>query len=303
MRAGVYSDDGYIDPHRFIVGLGALQAGLILLHRHLKILRIDFGNQGAGLHVLILFDIDPDHLPGNPGADLDQVTIHLCVIGVFVIRGVPPEEQRAHDKNSDHADDDKPAPPLFSGRAIQVLILRIVLASLRTLFDGTLHGLIPDSVPPPLLSSHVILVIRLRDAQCPGEREFRHVVLVQAGDILVIRLGHRCLGLRYRKIVGNARRVALLRLAQSLGCQFYVAARNGNLLGGRLYIENTVAHVGADLTAQVVQLCLFLFQLRLRILRIAPQLGLFEERHGGRAHGVEGSVGVAQGRPNHPVIA
>ncbi len=135
--AGVYPDDGYIDPHSFIVGLGALQAGLILLHRHLKIFRIDFGNQGAGLHVLILFDIDPDHLPGNPGADLDQVTIHLCVIGVFVIRGVPPEEQGAHDKNRDHADDDKPAPPLFSGRAIQVLILRIILASLRTLYDGT----------------------------------------------------------------------------------------------------------------------------------------------------------------------
>ena len=84
---------GYIHPHRFIIGLSALQAGLILLHRHFEILRIDLRNQGAGLYVLILFDVDLDHLPGNPGADLDQVAIHLRVVGVFVIRGVPPEQQ------------------------------------------------------------------------------------------------------------------------------------------------------------------------------------------------------------------
>ena len=87
--------------------------------------------------------------------------------------------------------------------------------------------------------------------------------------VLVIRLRHRCLGLRHRKIVGHACRVALLRLAQRLGRQFYVAVRDGNLLGRCLYVENTVAHVGADLSPQVVQLCLLLFQLSLRVLRIA----------------------------------
>jgi len=79
-------------------------------------------------------------------------------------------------------------------------------------------------------------------------------VLVEAGDILVIRLRHRCLGLRYRKIVGHSCRVALLRLAQSLGRQFYVAARNRDLFGCCLNIEDTVAHVRVDLAAQVVKI-------------------------------------------------
>ena len=132
---GVNPDHRYIDPHRFIVGLGTLQAGLILLHRDLKVLGVDLGNQSAGLHVLILIHVDFDHLPGNPGADLYQVTIHLCVVGVFVIRGVPPKKQRAHDKNRDHADDDEPALSLFPRRTVQILL--VVVASLGTLFDGT----------------------------------------------------------------------------------------------------------------------------------------------------------------------
>ena len=132
---GVNSDDGYIHPHRFIVGLGTLQAGLVLLHRDLKVLGIDLGNQGTGLDILVLIHVDLDHLSGNPGADLYQVTIHLCVVGVFVIRGVPPEEQRAHDKNRDHADDDEPALSLFPWRTVQILL--VVVASLGTLFDGT----------------------------------------------------------------------------------------------------------------------------------------------------------------------
>ncbi len=133
---GVNADDRYVYPHRFIVGLSALQAGLVLLHRHFKILGIDLSNQSTGLHVLILLHVDPDNLPGNPGADLDQVTIHLCVVGVFVIRGVPPEEQRAHDKNGDHADDDEPAPALLARRTVEILL--VIVAGLGTLFfDGS----------------------------------------------------------------------------------------------------------------------------------------------------------------------
>ena len=135
VEAGVHSDDRHIHPHRFIVGLSALQAGLILLYRLIKIPGIDLSNQGPGLHVLVLLHVDPDHLPGHPGADLDQVAIHLCVVGVFVIRGVPPEEQRAHDQNSDHADDDEPAPPLLAGRAVEILL--VIVAGLGTLF---FHG-------------------------------------------------------------------------------------------------------------------------------------------------------------------
>ena len=84
---------------------------------------------------MILVHIDLDDLSGNTGADLYQVTIHLCVVGVFVIRGVPPEEQGAHDKNCNHADDDEAALSLFPRRTVQILL--VVIASLGTLFDGT----------------------------------------------------------------------------------------------------------------------------------------------------------------------
>ena len=93
-------------------------------------------------------------------------------------------------------------------------------------------------------------------------------MLVKAGYLLVIRLSHRCLRLRHRKIVGHACRVPLLRLAQGLGRQFYVAAGNHDLFGGCLYIEDTVADVGADLASQVVELCLLLIQLGLGVLGI-----------------------------------
>jgi hypothetical protein len=104
----------------------------------LKIPGIDLGNQATGLHVLILLHVDFDDLSGNPCADLYQVTIHLCVVGVLVVRGVPPEEQGAHDKNSDNADDDESPPPLLLGRATgTVQVLLVINASLGPLFDGT----------------------------------------------------------------------------------------------------------------------------------------------------------------------
>jgi hypothetical protein len=84
---------------------------------------------------LILLHVDPNYLTGNAGADLYQVAIHLGVVGVFVIRGMPPKEQGAHHKNSDHTDKDEPAPPLLSGRVVQILL--VVVAGLGTLFDGS----------------------------------------------------------------------------------------------------------------------------------------------------------------------
>jgi hypothetical protein len=132
---GVHADDRHIHPHRFIVGLSALQAGLILLYCLIEIPGIDLSNQSPGLHILILLHVHPDNLPGHASTDLDQVAIHLCIVGVFVIRRVPPEEQRAHNQNSDHADDDEPPPPLLAGRTVEILL--VIVAGLGTLF---FHG-------------------------------------------------------------------------------------------------------------------------------------------------------------------
>jgi hypothetical protein len=85
---------------------------------------------------LVLIDIHPDNLARHPGADLYQVSIHLGVVRVFVIRGMPPEQQCAHNKHGDHADDDKAAPPLLTRKIVEILL--VVVAGLGTLyFDGS----------------------------------------------------------------------------------------------------------------------------------------------------------------------
>ena len=104
--------------------------------------------------MLVLVHIDLGDVAIDARADLDKVAIDGCVVGVFVIGGVPPEEKSADQQHRDESDDDETA-------------ARAGAWNLRPLlgWSGLLGILLRH-----LLSSHVILVIALRHTKGPGQR-------------------------------------------------------------------------------------------------------------------------------------
>jgi hypothetical protein len=134
-RTGVDADDGHVDPRSFIAGLSALETGLILLYGYFEVFGVNFSDECPGLDQLVLLDVNVYDLPRYPGADLDQMAVNLGVVRVFVVRGVPPEQQGSHDENRHYPNDDEPPLPLFARRIVEILL--VVVVGLGTLFDGS----------------------------------------------------------------------------------------------------------------------------------------------------------------------
>ena len=126
---------------------------------------------------------------------------------------------------------------------------------------------------------------------------------VQAGNVLLIGLGHTLLGLRDCQIIGNAGFVPLLGLVQRFIRQVHITLCHFNQLFRGLNVEYAVANVGANLPSQVAEPRALLFQLRLGLLRIAAQLCFLEERHVQRAASVAGSMRMGRVDSNIPVVA
>ena len=88
-------------------GLGAGKVGLGLLEGDLIVLGVDLGDGITDLHLLVVLDVDLDDLAGDAGADLVEIAVDLCVIGVLGEGGAPVEDACADDKQDDDRDDDE----------------------------------------------------------------------------------------------------------------------------------------------------------------------------------------------------
>ena len=88
---------------------------------------------------------------------------------------------------------------------------------------------------------------------------------IQRGNQIVIRAGHRFLRLHHFDGVGHPGGESVPGLLQRLIGQLEIAFRHRYLVGGRLDIEKRRAHLVIDLSAQIGQLVLALFQIGLRL--------------------------------------
>src|SRR5581483_4023753 len=106
---------------------------------------------------------------------------------------------------------------------------------------------------PCLFSWEELLNTLLAGTECADQRNLREIVLVQTGNVLLVRAGYRLLRLHDLDCVSDTRIEAVPRLRQGLVGQIDVAPRGLDLLRGRFKVEHRRAHVGLDLSAQIVK--------------------------------------------------
>ena len=109
IAAGIHGGNRHIHVGRRGVGLGARQSRLGVLHSDLIISRVQLGNRVAGLHHLIFIHVNLGHLACNARADLDQVAVHLRVVGAFAIGRAPPQADGNQRQYHNHGNDDASA--------------------------------------------------------------------------------------------------------------------------------------------------------------------------------------------------
>src|SRR5439155_8743604 len=102
-----------------------------------------------------------------------------------------------------------------------------------------------------LFSSEVLPVIRTRDSKSASQRELGEVVVVQAGDVLVISARKSLLGLDYFDSIGDARRETIFRPANIFVSECDVLFGYIDLFLGGLKIEKSCSHVIVNLAANV----------------------------------------------------
>ena len=138
-----------------------------------------------------------------------------------------------------------------------------------------------------LLSSEIIFVVGLGDAEGTGQRELGDVVLVERADVLVVRLLGLRLRLRDGQVVGDAGVEALLGLAESFVGEIDVGAGRFDQLGGGLDVEDAVADILLDLLDLVGERGAGLLVLGVGDLLLPAGLGDLQDRRadltGGRS--------------------
>ncbi len=105
------------------IGLGAGQCSLGVRDCDFVVARVKVDDRSALWHLLVLVNIDLRHLAGDARTHLDQVAVHLRIIGVLGEGGVPPEGDRRHEDDCNDNNDDAPAagPRLYDlGRRIRL---------------------------------------------------------------------------------------------------------------------------------------------------------------------------------------
>ena len=93
VAAGVDGGEGTFTFARRGIGLRAGQRGLSILYRNLVVARVELGDRIARLHELVLVHVHFEHLTADARAHLDQVAVHLRVVGVLAVGGAPPDDQ------------------------------------------------------------------------------------------------------------------------------------------------------------------------------------------------------------------
>ena len=90
ITAGIDGDNRDVDIGRICVGHGAGQRGFGVLYRNFVIAGVQLGYGRARMHELVLRHIHLEHLTADARAHLDEMAIHLRVVGILAVGGVPP---------------------------------------------------------------------------------------------------------------------------------------------------------------------------------------------------------------------
>ncbi len=242
---------------------GAGEVGLRLLEGDLVVLGVDLGDELAGLDLLVVVDVDLDDLAGDARADLVEVAVDLGVVGVFGEGGAPVEEGADDDQENDDGDDDELAPRFLAG-GLGIVTFGLALVVFSTIFLLLVAGSfaavlrlictvpvicavwVPPRRPaaglvdpglPRLLSSEIIFVVGLGDAEGTGQRELGDVVLVERADVLVVGLLGLSLRLRDGQVVGDAGAKALLGFGERFAGEIDVRVGGVDELCGGLDVE------------------------------------------------------------------
>jgi len=115
-------------------------------------------------------------------------------------------------------------------------------------------------------------------------------VRIHAVNVGLVGVGQRLLRLDYLKIVGHAGGKAVARLSECLASQIHFLSRDFNLLRGSLQIEESFAHFGINLAAQIVQLIAALGKHRAGLLGIRRHFAALEDGDVQRGVGAKRTV-------------
>src|ERR1019366_10032087 len=125
---------------------------------------------------------------------------------------------------------------------------------------------------------------------------------VQTGDVILIGHSHRLLSLYQFKVVSYSSSKAVLRLLQLLVGQVQRAGSDINFIGSGLYVKERGAQIIFDLSAQVVQFPLTLFQSCVGLNDVAARLTALKDRDFQAAGNRESSIRFVGVRTDHAIV-
>src|SRR5262249_54231680 len=130
------------------------------------------------------------------------------------------------------------------------------------------------------MHSQVLAVICSRNAQGPGELQFRQIVAVQTGDVLIIRARQGLLGLHDFDAVRDTRAETFLGARKILIGKFDILTRDFDLLLCSMQIKKCGADVVIDLAAKVLGFGPALKESGFRLRDVALDASTSENRYG-----------------------
>src|SRR5579859_5245352 len=104
----------------------------------------------------------------------------------------------------------------------------------------------------------------------------------QSGDQAVIRPSHSFLRLHHFNGIGHASRKAVAGLHQSLVSEVHIALRHRYLIGSRLYIQESRAHLKINLPSQIRQFVGVLLQSSAGLIDITANASPVEDLQSNR---------------------
>ena len=104
--AGVRRGDGHAHLRGGGGGRGRGKRCLGVLDGDVEVGRIKIGDGVSGLDLLVLLNVDRQHVAGDARADLEKVAVNLRVVGVLGEGGAPPDADRDNDKDDEDEDED-----------------------------------------------------------------------------------------------------------------------------------------------------------------------------------------------------
>src|ERR1700722_18538218 len=289
--------DRYVKARTCGTGLGVLERRPGLLERDLIVHKIDGHEHITGMHELSFDHWNFKHVSVDPRAQRHDVTIYLCVVSRLPRQAIPEEEPTGYDHNREEQQRRGPS-------AYRMLVKNPAAALLLLAAAGQFWGcrryrggicfLELRLLCRHLVPSEILAKTDSRHTEGTSERQFCEIVVIEAGDVLVVGAGQGLLGLHHLDAVGDAGRKAFLGTSDVVVGQTHILVSDVNLLPGGIQIEKCSANVVVNLPADVFCFCLPLAQSRFRLGYIALDPATGVERHIDLRLETEDSVGLTE---------